>query len=229
MPAEALGHRIPLGTTGAVGQSNGDVAIETTGALERAVEHVRAVGGRDDNHAIVALEAVHLNQQLVQGLLTLVVAALMAGGTLATNGVDFVDEDDGRRLGAGLGKCIAHTRGAHAHEHFYEVRTGGEEKRDLGFTGHSLGQQRFARARGAFEQDAVGHLSTHADEAIGRLEEVDDLLDGCHRVICMAGPVNLTGFTHHKESVVIIKNLNTCGNIICKCQIISTCIYRIRY
>ncbi len=45
----------------------------------------------------VGLEAVHLDQHLVQGLFALVVAAAEAGAALAADRVDLVDEDDAGR------------------------------------------------------------------------------------------------------------------------------------
>src|SRR6185436_4233861 len=71
-----------------------DPPVEAAGALERRVQHVRAVGGGDEDHALVGLEAVHLHQQLVEGLLALVVTAAQAGAAVAADGVDLVDEDD---------------------------------------------------------------------------------------------------------------------------------------
>jgi len=40
----------------------------------------------------LASKPSHLDQQLVQGLLALVIAATEAGAAMAANGVDFVDE-----------------------------------------------------------------------------------------------------------------------------------------
>lgn len=59
------------------------------------VQHVRPVGGRKDDDARVALEAVQLRQQLVDGLLPLVVAAAHAAAALPPHGVQLVDEHDG--------------------------------------------------------------------------------------------------------------------------------------
>ena len=42
----------------------------------------------------VDVEAVHLDEQLVEGLLALVVAAAEAGAAVAADGVDLVDEHD---------------------------------------------------------------------------------------------------------------------------------------
>ena len=81
-----------------VGQRHHDLAVEAARPQQRGVEHVRPVGGRDDDHALVALEAVHLDEQLVQRLLALVVTAAQAGAAMAADGVDLVDEDDARRV-----------------------------------------------------------------------------------------------------------------------------------
>jgi len=57
---------------GDVGQVNSHLTVEAAGAEQSGVEHIGAVGGRQDDDAGVALEAVHLGQQLVDGLFTLV-------------------------------------------------------------------------------------------------------------------------------------------------------------
>ena len=59
-----------------------DAAVETAGTQQRRIEDVRAVGGGDQDDAFVALEAVHLDEQLVQRLLPLVVPAAQAGATV---------------------------------------------------------------------------------------------------------------------------------------------------
>ena len=46
-----------------VGQVDRDLAIETARAQQRRIEHIGAVGGRDDDHAFLGIEAVHLDEQ----------------------------------------------------------------------------------------------------------------------------------------------------------------------
>ncbi len=77
-----------------VGQRYDDLAVETAGAQQRGIEHIRTVGRGDDDNALVAFEAVHFDQQLVQGLLALIVTAAEAGATMAAHRVDFIDEYD---------------------------------------------------------------------------------------------------------------------------------------
>ena len=117
-------HLEDLLTTDDVRQPDNDLAVKATWAEQRRVQYVRTVGGGNHDNAFVTLEAVHLYQQLVQCLLTLVVTAAHASATMAANGIDLVDEDDTGALLLGLLEHVTDTGGTHAHEHFHEVRTG---------------------------------------------------------------------------------------------------------
>ena len=80
----------------AVGLLDGDVAVEAARPQQGGVEDVDPVGGGQHGDALGGGEAVHLHEQLVEGLLPLVVAAAEAGAPLAAHGVELVDEHDGR-------------------------------------------------------------------------------------------------------------------------------------
>ena len=45
-----------------VGPCHHHLAVEAAGAQQRGIQHVGSVGGRDQDHALVGLEAVHLHQ-----------------------------------------------------------------------------------------------------------------------------------------------------------------------
>ena len=62
-----------------------DLAVEAARTQQRRVEDVGPVGGGHHDDAEVGLEAVHLDQQLVQRLLALVVAAAQAGAAVAAD------------------------------------------------------------------------------------------------------------------------------------------------
>ena len=104
------------------GSGHHDLAVEPAGPQEGGVEDVGPVGGGHHDHALGGVEAVHLREHLVEGLLALVVPAAEAGAPLAADGVDLVDEDDGRRLLAGRLEEVADPAGADADEHLHEVR-----------------------------------------------------------------------------------------------------------
>ena len=153
-----------------------DLAIEAARPQQRRVEHVGAVRGGDDDHVRVRVEAVHLDQDLVQGLLALVVRATQARATLATDGVDLVDEHDARRVALGLIEQVAHAAGADADEHLDELGTRDAEERHACLAGDGAAEQRLARAWRADQQHALGDAGAERGELLGVLEELDDLL-----------------------------------------------------
>src|SRR5205823_6870989 len=85
-----------------------DLAVEAAGPQKRRIEDVRAVGGGDQDDVVLHLEAIHLDQQLVERLLALVVASTQAGAAVATDGVDLVHEDDAGRVLLGLLKKVSY-------------------------------------------------------------------------------------------------------------------------
>ena len=78
-----------------VGRLDRDLPVEPARTQQRGVEDVRPVRRRDEDHVGLDVEAVHLDQQLVQRLLALVVTAAKPCSAMASDGVDLVDEDDG--------------------------------------------------------------------------------------------------------------------------------------
>ena len=153
-----------------------DLTVEAAGTQQRGIEHVGAVGRGDQDHAFIGLEAVHLDQQLVQRLLALVIAAAEAGAAMTADRVDFVDEDDAGRVLLGLLEHVAHAAGADADEHFDEVRTRDGEERHVGFARDRARDQRLAGAGRADQQHAARNPSAEPLEFAGVAQEFDDLL-----------------------------------------------------
>ena len=159
-----------------VGRVDDHLAVEAAGAQQRRVEDVGPVRGGDDDDVGVRVEAVHLHEDLVQGLLALVVAAAEAGAALAADRVDLVDEDDAGRVALGLVEQVAHARGADADEHLDELGAADREERHARFARDGARQQRLAGAGRADEQDAARDAGAQGDELLGVLEELDDLV-----------------------------------------------------
>ena len=170
-------HREDAGPPADVGPRNDDAAIEAARAQQRRIEHVGAVGGGDQDDALVRLEAVHLDQQLVQRLLALVVTAAQARAAVAADGVDLVDEDDAGGVLLALLEQVAHAAGADAHEHLDEVRARDREERHARLARDRAREQRLAGSRRAHHQHALGDAAAEARELLRVLEEGDDLLD----------------------------------------------------
>ena len=170
-------HGQDLGAALAVGAVDHDLAVEAAGAQQRRVEDVRPVGGGDEDDVVLHLEAVHLDQQLVERLLALVVAAAQPGAAMAADGVDLVHEDDAGGVLLGLLEQVAHARGAHADEHLDEVGAGDREEGDAGLTGDRAGEQRLAGARRPVEQHALGNTGPERLELLGVFQELLDLVE----------------------------------------------------
>ena len=91
-----------------VGPVQDHLAVEAARAQERGVEHVGAVRGGHHDDVRVRVEAVHLDEDLVQRLLALVVRAAQARPALPAHRVDLVDEDDAGAVALGLVEEVAH-------------------------------------------------------------------------------------------------------------------------
>ena len=154
-----------------------DLAVEAARAQQRRIEHVGTVGGGDQDNAFIGLKAVHLDQQLVERLLAFVIAATQPGATLATDSIDFVDEDDAGRVLLGLLEHVADAAGADADEHFDKVGTGNGEEGHIGFAGNRAGQQRLAGTGRTHQQHAARNTATQALELARIAQEFHDLLE----------------------------------------------------
>ena len=163
-----------LATTN-IRQTNHNLTVKTTWTQERRVQHVRTVSGGNHNDAVIHLKAVHLNQQLVKGLLTLIMTAAHTVTTVTTDSINFIDEDNARRVLFSLLKHVTNTAGTNTHEHFNEVRTGNRKKRNLGFTSNRLGDQSFTGPRRANHQHTTRDSTAQTLKLARIAEELNQL------------------------------------------------------
>ncbi len=159
-----------------VGEVDRDLAVKAPRTQQGRVEDVRTVGGGDNDDSLVGAETVHLHQQLVQGLLTLVVATPEACAPVPPDGIDLVHEDDAGGALLGLLEQVPHPGGAHPDEHLHEVGAADAEEGHPGLAGDRPGQQSLTGARRAEEQHALGNPGAHVVVSLRVLEELDDLL-----------------------------------------------------
>ena len=150
-----------------VGVVDGDLPVEAAGAQQAGSRMSRAVGGRHDDDAFVHRKAVHLHQQLVKGLFALVVPAAQARAAMAAHAVDLVDKDNGGRGLLGLVKQIAHAAGATPTNISTKSEPEMEKNGAFACAGHSLGQQRFARARGPTSSTPLGMRAPYRCRPLG--------------------------------------------------------------
>src|SRR5207245_2929496 len=106
-----------------IGQIDCDLSIKTARSQQRWIEHIRSVGGGDDDNTFLRIKTVHLDQQRVKRLFTLVVAAAQTMTATAPHCINFIDKNKTRRIFSSLLEHVAHTAGANAHEHLDKIRT----------------------------------------------------------------------------------------------------------
>ena len=119
-------------------------AVKAARTKQSRVEDLRAVGRRQDQDTLGGVEAVHLREQLVQGLFALVVAAEAPALAGFADRIDLIDENNTGCTLLGFLKEVAHTARADADEHLDELRTGQREERHVGLAGHGLREQGLA-------------------------------------------------------------------------------------
>ena len=156
---------------------DGDLAVKTSGTEQGGVEDIGPVGGGDHDDAEVGGKAVHFHQQLVEGLLSFIVTAAHAGASVAADGVDLIDEDDGGSTLLGLVEQVPDTAGADTDIHFNEVGTGDGEERNVGFSRSSAGQEGLTGTGRAHHEDTLRDAGAQGIELLRVFQEFDDLLE----------------------------------------------------
>ena len=148
--------------------------VEATRAEQRGVEILEAVRRGHDDDLVARVEAVELDEELVQRLVVLAVeAAAEAGGA---DGVELVDEDDRGRVLARLLEELSDPRSTEAGEHLDEGRGALRVEVRARRARDGLREQRLARARRPVQEDSARHTCAEALEALAVAEELDDLL-----------------------------------------------------
>src|SRR5581483_5806554 len=103
-----------------VGFIQHDTAIKASRAQKCRVKHVGPVGGCDDDDIGMFIKTIHLDEQLVQSLLSLIIAAHPGIITLATNGIDLVNKHNAGSMLFGLFEEVAHACCTNTHKHLYK-------------------------------------------------------------------------------------------------------------
>src|SRR5438876_10295820 len=125
--------------------------------VQRRIERVGPVGGREHDDSFARVEAVHLGQDMVQRLLALVVAPNRRPAPAGpAEGVQLVDEDGRRRGLGGLLEEVAHARRAHADDHLDELRGAQAEEGDASLAGDRAGEEGLPRAGGPTSSTPFG-------------------------------------------------------------------------
>ena len=144
---------------------------------------MQAVRGAHDDDLVPLLEAVELDQQLVQRLVLLAVEPVAAARL--PDRVELVDEDDRRRVLARLLEQLADARRAEPGEHLDERRGALCVEARARLVGDRLRGERLAGAGRPVEENALRHPRAERLEPLRIAQEVDDLLQ---LLLCLVEP-----------------------------------------
>ena len=137
----------------AVGNRDGDFAVEPAGPAQRRIQQVGQVGGGDDDQMLPLGQPVHKRQQLRHHALFHFADHVLAA---RRNGVDLVQKNDAGAFARGLLEDLAQMGLALAVELVDDLRAAHRIEIGLGFMGDGARDQRLAASRRAVQQDALG-------------------------------------------------------------------------
>ena len=161
-----------------VGRVNDDLAVESPRSQQSRVEDVWPVRGGQNHDALVSGKAVHLGENLIEGLFALVMTAdRPRTAARAADGVDFVDEDDRRRNLSRLAEELTDAARPHTDDHLDELRRAGAEEGHPCFTRGRAGQQCLAGPWSAGQQHTLRRAGSETTVLVGVLQEIDNLVD----------------------------------------------------
>lgn len=124
-------------------QINLNKPIKSSRTGESWIQDIFLVSSSKDNHIWIRLKTIHLDKQLIQCVISFVIASTKASRSFLPDCIDLVNEDNGWGCFSGLCEQIAHPLSTNSYIHFDELTTAYGEKGYITFTGtcfsnHSL-------------------------------------------------------------------------------------------
>ena len=152
------------------------IPVETSRTQDRRIQNIFPVCRRHNDNALVDAESVHLDKQLVQRLLTLVMTAAQTTASSSRHSVDLIDKDDTRCVPFGVLKQISYTGSADTDKHLHEIRTGNTEKRNSRLACDCFCKQRLTGSRRSLQKNAFRDTRSDLNIFLRRFQEIYDLL-----------------------------------------------------
>src|SRR6056300_682954 len=163
-------------TTLNTGKSNLNLAVEATWTEEGVIEDVDAVRRSDDHDSSLVVETIHLSEELVDGLLTIIIGRHVSTTTLLTDSINLIDEHDTRLILSCLLEKFAYALGSNTYEHLNEVGGRALDEGDIRLTSNGSGEESLTSTWSTSEEGTTRNLSTTSKVAFRFLEEVHNLL-----------------------------------------------------
>ena len=122
-----------------VGKRQFDLSVNTARPQKRRIQGFNTIGRHNHLHIPAVIEAIQLIQQLQHGSLNF--SGTRAGGvvTFGANGINFIDEDNGRGHVSGRAENITNKLGTLARVLLNQFRAHQTQEGGRGLVGNSLG------------------------------------------------------------------------------------------
>lgn len=150
--------------------------VEAPKATQSRIDAVGPIGGCDDNDVGAGLHSIHEGEELGDDTALDFSASLL---TLGSNRINFIDEDDGRRVLLSLFKSFAQVTLTLTGHLGHDLGAIDGEEKGSGLIGNCAGNERLTCTRRAKHQDATRRLDTNALEKLrvtkGELYKLADL------------------------------------------------------
>mmetsp|Transcript_11256 Transcript_11256/g.23560 ORF Transcript_11256/g.23560 Transcript_11256/m.23560 type:complete len:202 (-) Transcript_11256:1072-1677(-) len=102
-------------------QINSNLPVKPSWPQQCIVQNVHPVSSCNGDNTWIAIKTIHLNQDLVDGLLPLIIPSSKACATLTPNCINLINENDARCILLRLGENIPHTGSSHTNKHLHKL------------------------------------------------------------------------------------------------------------
>ena len=159
-------------------------SVKPSRTQKRGIQDFRTVGCRKNQKTFIRVKSIHLCQELVQCLFSLVIAAHNCI-TCFSDSVDFINKHNTRSHLLSLLEQITHTGRAHAYIHFHKSRTRKREERHFCLSRHSFRQQCLTSSRRPYKKCSFRKLRADAAVFTRIMKEIHYFLQ---RLLCLILP-----------------------------------------
>ncbi|KAH3667133.1 hypothetical protein OGAPHI_002782 [Ogataea philodendri] len=155
-----------------------DLSVESSWSQQSRVQNVCSVCTGQNNNVVRRGKSIHLDQQLVQRVFSLVVATgSTALGTRLSNGVDLVHENDRRCVFSCSLEQLPNSGSTNTNKHLHKLRARNTVERNTGLSSSRLGQHRLTSSWGTGQNGSSWDLGSQTLVLLWALQKLDKLHD----------------------------------------------------
>src|SRR5690606_10345829 len=161
--------------TDLVGEIDHHATVKASGSEQCFVEYIGLIGRGQYNDTFATRKAIHLSEDLIEGLFLFARSTDCHRSTRATDSVEFVDENNRRRVFTRLLEKIAYPCSANPHNHLDKLRRAHGKERHASRTCDGTREKGFTRSRGSDKEHSSRGCASETCILLGILKKIHDL------------------------------------------------------